>query len=63
MFGRLLCWLFGHKLPKGYAGGRPYLEPYGGSVDGIGREHWRLYARCPRCEQKWHVVNVHGPLK
>lgn len=58
----LNCKLFGHVMPKGYAGDPPYLEARGGSVDGIGREHWSLYARCDRCDDKFHVANVHGPL-
>ena len=58
----LLCKLFGHKLPQGWAGGVPYLNARGGGTDGIGREHWWLYAECGRCGRNHHFASVHGPL-
>lgn len=57
------CKLFGHKPHSGYAGGGQYFRASSGAVDGIGREHWRLYAECERCEKQYHIGNVRGPLR
>ena len=57
-----LCSIFGHKQPKGYAGGLAYGEPRGGYKDGIGREHWSVWVRCDRCDTRFPVVNFHGPI-
>jgi len=58
---KLLCLLFGHKLPTGYAEGRPYLRLVESVTDGIGRRHANLYVKCDRCNEDWHVANVHLP--
>jgi hypothetical protein len=54
--------LFGHKMPRGYGNGVPYLTPWGGYTDGIGREHWHLDAQCERCGRDFPVGKFHGPL-
>jgi len=50
----LLCRLFGHKLD-------PYLyaDIHTGAVDGIGREHASVHARCIRCSTVHQVAQVH----
>lgn len=58
---RLLCEILGHKLPKGYANGRPYLTIKTVLTDGIGRQHAFLYARCDRCDEEYHVASIHLP--
>ena len=58
----LICALRGHSMPSGYQGSPPYLRAEDGHSDGIGREHWRLIARCARCDAEYHVASVHGPL-
>ncbi len=57
-----MCLMHGHALPVGYGETPPYLEAEGGHIDGIGREHWRLFAKCRRCDERYQVANVHGPL-
>lgn len=57
----LWCRLFGHTLPKGYGRSPPYLDITRHGVDGIGREHASLYAKCRHCDQSYHVASVHLP--
>lgn len=60
-FNRLLCKAFGHKTnEKIYTGGE-YAEVQPTTTDGIGREHATLYARCPRCNEKHRIGQVHRP--
>lgn len=50
-------------MPTGWKGGKPYLQPEFYVTDGMGTEHWRLMARCARCDEPFHVANIHGPLQ
>ena len=62
----ILCSIFGHKKPEGYAG-RPYLSDFAGLTpdfenpwrDGTGRGHVQLYALCPRCRKRYYYASVH----
>ncbi|WP_289241666.1 hypothetical protein [Delftia sp.] len=55
----ILCRLFGHKpRERDYSGGE-YMRVARGPVDGIGREHATLYARCLRCEQEYRAGQIH----
>lgn len=55
----ILCKLFGHKSREhDYSGGQ-YMDVRRDTIDGIGREHARLYARCPRCEKSYRAGMIH----
>jgi hypothetical protein len=57
----LLCSLFGHKSrERDYSGGE-YMRVQLGEIDGIGREHATLYARCPRCDKTYRAGRIHLP--
>ena len=58
---KLMCFFFGHKMPKGYAGGKPYLNLSVGVIDGIGRIHGTIMAKCDRCGDCFDVCHVHIP--
>jgi len=62
MNNKTLCKWFGHKLPLGFGGGRPYLRILTTIIDGIGRKHAFLYGECPRCREEWNVANIHLPM-
>ena len=57
----ILCKWFGHKLPKGWCNGAPYLKRDGGAIDGMGTEHVFLYAECDRCGEEYNAANFHMP--
>ena len=57
----LLCLVFGHKSLEGIYSGAEYMRVVPGSIDGIGREHARLYAHCPRCEREYTAGAIHLP--
>ena len=57
----LLCKLFGHALPKtGWFGDALYGEIHGGYMDGVGRTHFEVFHKCPRCGEKWRAARFHG---
>lgn len=57
----LLCLVFGHKSLQGIYSGAEYMRVVPGAIDGIGREHARLYATCPRCEREYSAGAIHLP--
>lgn len=62
---KFLCQWFGHKPPASFSqfagmGGGNYLKAEGPIVDGVGREHYRLYGMCPRCGEDYQVAMIHG---
>ncbi len=57
----LFCKWFGHKLPKGWSGGAPYLKVRTIVTDAIGQRHAFLDSRCSRCHKEFHVANLHLP--
>jgi hypothetical protein len=59
----ILCDFFGHRMGYGRMGGGDYGDVIGGNVDGIGREHYKLFVRCCRCGVRFHAGSFHGPLK
>jgi len=56
-----MCKHFGHIMPKGWAGGAPYLHIGNIATDGLGTKHAYLMAECERCGESWNVANVHLP--
>jgi len=55
--------LIGHNCSvTGYQGGTPYLYPKKGPVDGIGRQHVKLYATCDICNKEFLVANIHTDI-
>lgn len=58
----LFCKLFGHKPQQDVWSGAEYMR-WGnwGTIDGIGREHRSLTARCARCNQHYNAGKVHLP--
>lgn len=58
----ILCLLFGHKSNENVYSGGEYMRATEGTTDGIGREHWTLYARYPRCDRTYRAGRIHGPL-
>lgn len=59
----MLCKLFGHKLPRGYRGGTPYLTPKYHAHDGMGATHLRLEGECERCGTKTAFALMHLPRR
>lgn len=59
----LLCLVFGHKSLQGIYSGAEYMRVVPGAIDGIGREHARLYATCPRCEREYSAGAIHLPAR
>lgn len=57
----LICWLFGHRPAFGYGEieGEGYFKLARGSIDGVGREHARLYTECQRCGITYKVGMLH----
>lgn len=56
----VLCRLIGHKRQRGYYAWRPaYGRTRLFDVDGIGREHWAVVERCPRCSSDFEVACFH----
>lgn len=55
------CQIFGHTPSVGYTKleGEGYLTLRRGPVDGIAREHARLYSECACCKQTFKVGNLH----
>lgn len=55
------CLFFGHTPGTGYTKleGEGYLTLRRGPVDGIDREHARLYSECACCKQVFKVGNLH----
>lgn len=58
----IICWLFGHKPQEGVWSGAEYMKAEIFTTDGVGREHYNLWADCARCDAKYHAGRVHGPL-
>lgn len=58
---KILCRLFGHKVPKhGYYLNAPYFRRGHSRVtDGIGRIHQSLSANCVRCEKPFDFGYIH----
>jgi hypothetical protein len=58
----LFCHLFGHKPQEGVYSGAEYMR-WGswGTVDGIGRDHRSLEAKCARCEKRYTAGKIHMP--
>lgn len=58
----LFCRLFGHKPQEGVWSGAEYMR-WGnwGAIDGIGRDHRSLEAKCARCEKRYTAGKVHMP--
>jgi hypothetical protein len=57
----ILCTLFGHKSLEGVYSGAEYMRVLPTTIDGIGREHADLYARCPRCGCSYRAGRIHRP--
>lgn len=58
---RIRCRLFGHALPTpGWYGDALYGEVVGGNRDGIGRTHFEIFHKCPRCGEMWRAARFHG---
>ena len=58
---RLLCKIFGHRMPlKGWWGDGRYGRVIGGRTDGTGRKHFAVLLECPRCRESWVVSRFHG---
>ena len=57
----VLCAIFGHKSLEGVYSGAEYITFQRCGVDGIGREHARLIATCPRCGKKYKAGAIHLP--
>jgi len=55
----ILCTLFGHKSREHDYSGGEYMRVRRGPIDGIGREHATLIARCPRCNREYRAGQVH----
>lgn len=58
-----LCKIFGHKIPKGWANGAPYFKIDSIVTDGTGTKHAFLYTICDRCNEEYHIGNVHLPTE
>lgn len=61
MFKKLICAVFGHSPPcyakQGwYSPGEQYGHAVSDQLDGINRQHYKLYAECARCEEKFMVA-------
>jgi hypothetical protein len=57
----ILCILFGHKPREHDYSGGEYMQVSIGAVDGIGRVHATLRARCPRCGVIYRAGQIHVP--
>lgn len=59
----IVCKLFGHGTQQGVHSGAEYMrvEPF--VIDGIGREHAYLRARCPRCDAYYTAGKIHLPAR
>lgn len=57
----ILCGLFGHKTNERVYSGAEYVDVVFGPIDGIGREHATLYGKCPRCEGRYRIGQMHRP--
>lgn len=55
MFWKTKC----NHWAKGYASGKPYLVNKYTEVDGIGRIHLSLYARCNKCGEEFPYAMLH----
>jgi hypothetical protein len=55
------CRLFGHKPQEETYSGAEYMEVSPGAIDGIGREHATLHAKCARCNKKYRAGQIHLP--
>jgi hypothetical protein len=47
----------------GWQGSTPYLYPKKGPVDGIGRQHIKLYATCDVCNKEFLVAKMHSNVE
>ena len=56
------CRVFGCRPRRTVHDEPPYGTVHGGNVDGIGREHYRLYIPCSFCDTPVEVGKFHGPL-
>lgn len=57
--GSWTCSVFGHKPHECTYSGEEYMRVVPGAIDGIGREHATLYARCPRCSSHYRAGQIH----
>lgn len=63
----LICKLFGHTPEPGYYGDSRggnysgYLEVELDAMDGMGRQHARVYATCRWCGRRYQVGMIHVP--
>lgn len=49
-----------HKVARYYS--QPvYGEPRFVTTDGMGVKHYEVWARCDKCDENFHVVNIHLP--
>ena len=64
---KILCGLFGHKAPvyaeKGWwSPGQEYARVDSDlQVDGTGRVHAKVNAKCPRCGEEYKICRIHLP--
>lgn len=58
----LMCRIFGHKAPK-YGNQPAYGRVRPGTIDGVGREHANVIARCDRCDTEYVIIKIHLPKK
>jgi hypothetical protein len=61
---KILCHLVGHQppvysTPGWYSPGNEYGWLVPGAVDGIGRQHALVKAKCARCGKDFTVARVH----
>lgn len=58
----ILCKLFGHKPHEHtYSGGEYFRISTFRQIDGIGRIHATLYAKCARCGAEYRAGQIHLP--
>lgn len=63
----LICKLFGHTPEPGYYGDsgngdcHGYLQVELDALDGMGRQHARVYATCRRCGKRYQAGMIHVP--
>lgn len=52
---RLLCKILGHRHEQAYGGSGAFFRLTAPWLDGIGRSHRDVYARCERCGEQVHM--------
>ncbi|WWQ13003.1 hypothetical protein PQ43W_57 [Ralstonia phage PQ43W] len=55
----LLCWAFGHKLPRTSFGTAPYLDQQLIGIDAMSTKHFALTGHCARCGRLIELGRFH----